>query len=177
MKKLNGFFFSFFLKRKQENERPLSQRHISLASSSSRWPVQWHCLIQATDQASFTELPLHPSLPPASPLCTLFHLSSLPPFHFPSSLSLKHTHTPFPHSPFLQKPSWSSCTVPAVCWDDSSVSVGEVSVCSGCSAWAPVRPMAAPLGRHTARCCRGALLPWLCCRGTVAKSTSSSGSM
>lgn len=94
-----------------------------------------------------------------------------------SSLPQTHTHTPFSHSPFLQKPPWFSCTVPAVCWDDSSVSVGEVSVCSGCSAWAPVRPMAAPLGRHTARCCRGALLPWLCCRGTVAKSTSSSGSM
>lgn len=26
----------------------------------------------------------------------------------------------------------------------------------------------------TARCCRGALLPWLCCWGTVAKSTSTS---
>lgn len=37
------------------------------------------------DQASFAALPLHPSLPPAAPLYTLLHLSSLPPFHFPSS--------------------------------------------------------------------------------------------
>lgn len=91
--------------------------------------------------------PLHPSLPPASPLCTLLHLSSLIPFHFSSSHTRTHMH-PFCSNPSSLKPYWSFFTVPAACWDGSSVFVGGVSVCSGCSAGALVRPMAAPLGRH-----------------------------
>lgn len=78
------------------------------------------------------------------------------PLSLPSIFS-RHTHThtaPFSSHSILTKPNWSFFTVPAACWDGSSVFVGGVSVCSGCSAWALVRPMAAPLGRH------GTLLLW-----------------
>lgn len=106
--------------------------------------------------ALFKHLTQHP--PPSFPspcLSPLYPTASLLSHSLPFSLHTPphthtHTHTPASCSnPIFQTTLlFLFFTVPAACWGGSSIFVGEVSVCSGCSAGAPVRPTAAPLGRH-----------------------------
>lgn len=103
MKKLNGFFFSFFFKEKARKRAPtlteadfigfLKQPVTGTMAlpNSSRGPG----IFYSTPPPSFPS----PCLSPLYPIPSL--LSSSLPF---SLLSLSNTHTPFPHSPFLQKP-------------------------------------------------------------------------
>lgn len=94
----------------------------------------------------------HSTPPPSFPspcLSPLYPIASLLSHSLPFLLlTHTHTHAPFCSNPSSLKPCWSFFTVPAAWWDGSSVFGGGVSVCSGCSAGALVRPMAAPLGRH-----------------------------
>lgn len=123
---------------------------------------------------------LHSTLPPSlpSPCLSLRYpirslLSSSLPFCFHTHTHI-HTQTTFLSSFFfLKNPSFP---LSQYLWSAGTI-VEFLSVRSGSALGVVPKRWSAQWQLHwgdTARCCRGALLPWLCCWGTVAKSTSTS---